>query len=478
MNDRDSLLDRPPEVAIRLLALSSLDEASAAAGLLESDAGGGALHDFRVALRRLRTLLKAYRGLFLASVSKKQARALRDLARSTGAARDAEVQLDWLATLRDDLRPGARRAWSWIVTRLESRRQAAYSAVRDDVLGRFRHLERQLRSGLARHEATVAPDPARATFALAAGEMVRCAGTELVTALEAVRAPTDAEEAHHARIQAKRLRYLLEPLRVTSLEHPVDRLVSSAKRVQEVLGNLHDMHVLAAEIESSLVETAAEHARTLHEALYVTGPTSPGRDLRSGILAIDRLVRDRVEGLFQELRSLWPEQREAFSAGVEALAVALGHNGHGEPGRGRRFLLESLPAIAASPMDIAQGWIPGGTVQERLERVASGGKERFYRAVRDGSGASRTELAEEASREVFERLWPLTQGHQVLKRRFKFARGEQVWEVDEFLDRRLVMAQTAPNGSPEEMELPDWLAPHVVREVTGEEQYLDENLAR
>ena len=144
-SDQELLLGRPPEAAIRMLALPFLDEAAAAASLLESDTDAGALHDFRVALRRLRTLLKAYRGLLVDSVSKKQARALRDLARSTGAARDAEVQLEWLVAQREDLKPAARRACSWIMERLEARRQAAYSAVRGDALQGFSKLERNLR---------------------------------------------------------------------------------------------------------------------------------------------------------------------------------------------------------------------------------------------------------------------------------------------------------------------------------------------
>ena len=474
MKDKDALLARSAESAIRTLAHPFLDEASVAASLLESDTDAGALHDFRVALRRLRTLLKAYRGLLVDSVSKKQARALRDLARSTGAARDAEVQLEWLAAQREELKPAARRACSWMEERLEERRQAAYSAVRGDVLQRFSKLERNLRRGLARTEA---PDSARATFALVAADMLRSTGTELVTALEAVRASTDVEEAHRARILAKRFRYLLEPLKNTSLERPVGRLVSSAKVLQEVLGNLHDMHVLAREIATSLVESAAERARSLHEALYATDAASPGRDLRSGLLEIDRLVRDRVEALFQELRALWPaEQLEMFSAEVEALAVALRRHGGGEPRIRRKFLLGSLPAIEAAPMDITQGWIPGKTLQLSFERVVSGGEERFYRTVGNGSGASRMELEAE-NREVFERLWPLTEGRQVRKRRYRIAEGDRVWEVDEFLDRELVIAEIALHGSHEEMELPDWLGPHVLREITGEDRYVDENLA-
>jgi CYTH domain-containing protein len=79
---------------------------------------------------------------------------------------------------------------------------------------------------------------------------------------------------------------------------------------------------------------------------------------------------------------------------------------------------------------------------------------------------------------VFEQLWSLTEGRQVLKRSYRIAEGDRVWEVDDFFDRDLVIAEAELPGSLEQVELPDWLRPHVVREVTGEDPYLDEGLAR
>ena len=320
----DALLDRSPEAAVRILALALLDDAAAAAGNLRSDKEVEALHDFRVALRRLRTLFKAYRGLLLDSVPKKQMRALRDLAGSTGGARDAEVQLEWLAAQRERLEPVAWEAWSWLVERLESRRDAAYASVRGDVLARFTELEARLRGSLPRYSATVIPDKERVLFAGAVGNEVRRTGRDLVAALEAVRAPGDVEEAHHARIQGKRLRYLIEPLLDTGLHQQAKPVVGSIKALQDVLGKLHDMHVLAAETAASLLEAAAERARTLLESLYSTVPAPLGKDHRAGIMAIDRLVHARVEELYQELRAGWGGARlAALSEEVEALAGAL-----------------------------------------------------------------------------------------------------------------------------------------------------------
>ncbi len=53
-----------------------------------------------------------------------------------------------------------------------------------------------------------------------------------------------------------------------------------------------------------------------------------------------------------------------------------------------------------------------------------------------------------------------------------------MWEIDEFTDRELVLAEVelpAPDMVPEP---PEWLGPYVVRDVTDEPEYLNANLAR
>jgi CYTH domain-containing protein len=88
------------------------------------------------------------------------------------------------------------------------------------------------------------------------------------------------------------------------------------------------------------------------------------------------------------------------------------------------------------------------------------------------------ELEDETDADLFESLWPLTEGRRVTKRRHKVREGDRVWEVDEFLDRDLVLAEVELPSVDATVELPDWLRPHVVREVTSESEYKNENLAR
>jgi len=80
-----ALLARPVPAAVALIAVARLDEARAASARLDGREDPEALHDFRVALRRLRTLLRAYRQEAGDVTPKKLQRRLRDLTRDTSA---------------------------------------------------------------------------------------------------------------------------------------------------------------------------------------------------------------------------------------------------------------------------------------------------------------------------------------------------------------------------------------------------------
>ncbi len=481
----ENLLDSPPKTAARVVALGALDEACSAAERLRDEGDAEALHDFRVALRRFRSFLRGYGPLLEDSVSKKRRRALRDLAAETTVARDTEVQLAWLAAQGEKVRPAHRAALAWLTERLTYRHRDAYAGVRGETLRRFVEIEPRLREKLSRYVTRLEDHGAGRTFAGEAGELVRDAAKALRDGLAHVHSPADSEAAHEARILAKRLRYLLEPLRETDVGEHATALVKHLRGLQDVLGALHDAHVLADELASAQVESATERVRRLHEALYVETteeqePKLP-RDLRAGLLAIDRHVRDRIQELFAALETGWLEDRfEPFQREVTALAELLVGRGIRHLEIERKYLLHSLPNLneAVEQGEIAQGYIAGENIRERLRRVDSAKGSRFYRTVKVGTGMARTELEDEIEAELFERLWPLTEGRRVRKRRYRVREGDRVWELDEFLDRKLFLAEVELPSVGATAEVPEWLRPHVLREVTEDANYKNENLAR
>src|SRR4029450_3411876 len=97
-------------------------------------------------------------------------------------------------------------------------------------------------------------------------------------------------------------------------------------------------------------------------------------------------------------------------------------------------------------VDLAQGSVPGSQLHERIRRVSishgSGRKEvHFYRTVKLGEGVTRTEIEEETTEAIFLAMWPLTHRRRLRKRRFEVAVDGRMWEIDEFKNRDLVLAE-------------------------------------
>ena len=82
----DELLDGPPAPGARVMALARAAEVEAAAARLLVPGQGEALHDLRVALRRLRATLDALEPLLGGAATEKQRRRLRRAAGRTGQA--------------------------------------------------------------------------------------------------------------------------------------------------------------------------------------------------------------------------------------------------------------------------------------------------------------------------------------------------------------------------------------------------------
>lgn len=147
----------------------------------------------------------------------------------------------------------------------------------------------------------------------------------------------------------------------------------------------------------------------------------------------------------------------------------------------RKFLLRGLPGMPApiDVLEIDQGYLPGVRLVERLRRQrARDGRMSYFRTVKVGSGVRRLELEEETDPRTFEHLWQLTEGRRLRKRRYVIPEGDRYWEIDEFLDRDLVLAEMEIPTAETEITIPEWLHPMLVRDVTGERTYTNRNLAR
>jgi len=326
------LLDRPVEEAVRRVALRELARAETARAALERKDDPEALHDFRVAVRRLRSHLRAYRKALAGDPGKKLLRRLRRLGTATNPGRDAEVGLAWVGSLGAGLRAGHRRGVDWLASRLESRRDDAYRNVEGEIVAEFGALAGALGARLARYSVELRLDRPEATAATPyraalAAELARHAEV-LAESLAHVVTVADEEEGHRARIEAKRLRYLLEP--VAGRLPGAKRAVAHLKQLQDLLGELHDLQVLSTEVADAVAQTEAERARRLADAVLAgrdSASRSPRDDSRRserpGLLALAHRIARRRDEIFGDFEREWlgeaAPSRRALAAEIRGL---------------------------------------------------------------------------------------------------------------------------------------------------------------
>ena len=483
---RRDLLHRPAQETARILALAWLDEADTALERLNDPDDAEALHDFRVALRRFRSCVRAYQPYLKGSSPKGSRKKIQKLASATNVGRDSEVQIDWLRSQADTLKPRERKGQRWLIDTLEARRDRAYDQARRKIAREFRTARRDITKRLSSYKLHVAldePDTHR-SFIDATGELLDEHADALQAHLANVHSPDDEDEAHQARIEAKKLRYLVEPL--SKSVDGVKPVVKALKKLQDILGELHDTHVLTSEIAVATEEAAAEQARRLHEAALQDDGGSPSRRRAAspytpGLLALTRRSAARRDRLFAALEKSWLGGNAArFFQKAGELARRMQRSGSDDLEIERKYLLTGLPdSLKGTPsILIDQGWLPGKRIQERLRRTRSVEGIRYYRTVKSGSGLVRSQVEERISRKAFQDLWPLTAHKRIRKRRYKVADGNLTWEVDRFLDRDLVLAEVELPTPDTEVSLPTWLEAFLVREVTDNIKYQNVNLAR
>jgi len=518
----DDLLARAPAEGARLLALFLTTRTAEAHAALAGAEGAAdesaaprdpeALHDFRVALRRLRVVLKAFGPELDESVPKSVRRRLRDMARATNPARDAEVQLAWLAAQRPRLYSRQRAGAALLKQQLTAARADAVAAAADAFGPRAGRALAKLARALPVYTRAVRvalPDdhPSEvATFAGTLAARVRAGAEALgdgLASLAAARAGADvggaageSELAHQARLAAKRVRYLLTP--VGKFVEGAPALLERLRALQDEFGTLHDLDVLGATLGRAL---AAAEAEAAEQAAPVPAPSAaePGDvaadpapesttdpaalpDPRPGLQGLARRARAQRGALAREIGERWLNGgATALVAELEACAAAL-DAAHEAPGVEieRKYLLRALPRAlrGGTAAEVEQGYLPGARLRERVRRVVRDGREQFVRTVKLGAGVARIEVEEETTRELFDVLWPATRARRVRKRRYAVPEGELTWEVDEFTDRTLVLAEVELPAADTPVVFPPWLAAYVVKEVTDDPAYLNSALAK
>jgi CHAD domain-containing protein len=216
-----------------------------------------AIHDMRVAIRRVRAALRIGRPFCRRKRLEAFRTRLAETADALGAVRDLDVILAHADSYAGGRPEGGGELAGWLDL-LRGRRREALEALREHLSGkRFRRLQGEFRQFLAeaipgarRPEGAPPAAPAESLPGAAGPVRIRdvlpaalWAQYGLVRAHEGILEPTP-ESLHTLRIEIKRLRYLLEFFQGV-LGSRVAPAIETAVRAQDHLGRLHDAWVAA-----------------------------------------------------------------------------------------------------------------------------------------------------------------------------------------------------------------------------------------
>jgi CHAD domain-containing protein len=203
------------------------------------------VHDFRVAVRRLRSWLQLWGDELDPVIPRKQRNRIRDLAHATGPARDLQVHLEWLrgeeASAKGRALADVERAIAALVAHRADAMDDVTTAAR-----KFIRLHGKLSTRLSTRAAGLEGLEHGPAFGPALADQVESSANDFREKLAAVHGASQDEALHRTRIAAKRLRYLVE--RAEDAAVGVSALVRDLKQFQDLAGDAHDVHVFSREL--------------------------------------------------------------------------------------------------------------------------------------------------------------------------------------------------------------------------------------
>ena len=248
------------------------------------------VHDVRVALRRLRTTLTAYRR-YLGAWALPTERALGELAQKVDFLRDSEVQLSWLLEHRNELKSKQRAEAETLIKILRANKVTSQRYLRLTWIPRFERVSARL----AGHVESIGMIRRQPSFVKAFRKVIKRRISRFRTNARKVAGRRKARDLHSMRIKGKQIRYLIEPF----VQHSANlrRTEKVLETLQASLGDLHDIELLRSRcVEPSDKARNVQQFRRLSALLK-----DEERNLVSK--AFDTLSRGRLSKTLKEAQS-------------------------------------------------------------------------------------------------------------------------------------------------------------------------------
>lgn len=291
------VLTLPVDEAVARICRGYLKDAQRALPGVHDPDNSEALHDFRVALRRLRSYLRSYRGSLRGAIPEKSYRRIKKLASRTNQTRDVEVMLVWLETEITELTPRQRVGAEWWRERLGSQYEELYNRLGESLDEEFNVLAEQLEKKLRR---MIKRPHAKRSFGRSTASQLSRLINELDMELNQIHSMDDTVPIHQARITGKRLRYLLEPPGKTVLV--CKHAAKSMQLFQDMFGNLNDCFVRQDVIRKTIALAATEWAEQQLEKTLSRGQvTVAASEVMPGLLALARRNQAASKQYYREI---------------------------------------------------------------------------------------------------------------------------------------------------------------------------------
>ena len=257
--------ESPAEEVLRLAAGKIFAQARRYEQGIQDDINTEYLHQYRVNLRRLRSLFTLLKQAFPSKDYQALKAQLQPLSKMTTRLRDLDVFLlakdHFIKQVPEVFRSGL-QAFFLQVTQ---ERNQVQQHLASELSTRDYQQSCQRLSDFFAQPASLATKKGRQPVARLAGQKIRQRYNKITAASQAIDASSPDEALHDLRLEFKKLRYLLDFFAALNPEQSIKKQLKSLKKLQKVLGEFNDLSVQQQFLLEYLEQTkAAEQKAALH----------------------------------------------------------------------------------------------------------------------------------------------------------------------------------------------------------------------
>lgn len=277
------------------------------AGML-NDTDTEFLHHYRVALRKIRSVLSLFKGVYTDAQTVALKSRFSALMAPTGRLRDLDVYLLDRQTYYDLVPASVHGGLDQMFDMFAAERKRELTRLRKHLRSRayekdIAQLERLFKKGKALKPGPKADQPAHAY----ASKLIWKRYVKICTIAEAITDATPDEEVHELRIQCKKLRYLMEFFAPIYPSAELKPLIKSLKRLQDTLGLFNDYAVQQLSLQDFIetIDDTAPGAMELAQAVGALIAVLHRRQMEERAKVTERFVQFNSPETQQSFRDLF-----------------------------------------------------------------------------------------------------------------------------------------------------------------------------